>query len=237
MKLKHVKSILAAFALVLTVGILAACGKGQKQFEQGEKAFKAKDYETAITQFKLAAEQGNADAMNRLAECYLNGYGVEKDAMEAGKWYTEAKNNGPKNTDVNIHVIEYYEKANQGLAEGFSSFGDLYAGEAVGSSSVKEDIWEAVKWYKKAAEQGDIHAMLTLGLLYERGDNGVRKDLKEAEKWFRMAVEKGNAHAMFLLGTLYVGFTENKDEGRALVRQAAEKGDEKAKELLEGWNR
>ncbi len=49
---------------------------------------------------------------------------------------------------------------------------------------------EAVKWFRKAAEQGNAPAQYNLGLCYAKG-KGVRKSSKEAEKWFRKAAEQG----------------------------------------------
>ena len=43
---------------------------------------------------------------------------------------------------------------------------------------------EAVKWYRKAAEQGDADAQNSLGYYYERGE-GVAKDLGKAIEWYR----------------------------------------------------
>ena len=49
---------------------------------------------------------------------------------------------------------------------------------------------EAVKWFRKAAEQGDATAQYYLGLCYYRG-KGVRKDHEEALRWLCMASEQG----------------------------------------------
>ena len=38
---------------------------------------------------------------------------------------------------------------------------------------------EAVKWYMKAAEQGEVHAQRNLGLIYKDG-KGVAKDQAES---------------------------------------------------------
>ena len=53
---------------------------------------------------------------------------------------------------------------------------------------VVKDLAEAVKWYRKAAEQGNDVAQVILGTCYEDG-KGVVKDLTEAEKWYRKATE------------------------------------------------
>ena len=43
---------------------------------------------------------------------------------------------------------------------------------------------EAVKWYRKAADQGFAAAQYNLGGMYYRGE-GVAKDEVEAVKWYR----------------------------------------------------
>ncbi|MGA2402719.1 MAG: tetratricopeptide repeat protein [Syntrophobacteraceae bacterium] len=61
---------------------------------------------------------------------------------------------------------------------------------------------EAVKWFRKAADQGDAGAQLNLGLMYLDG-LGVPKDYAEAIKWFRKAAEQGIAQAQYNLGVMY----------------------------------
>ncbi|WP_048942598.1 tetratricopeptide repeat protein, partial [Haemophilus influenzae] len=68
---------------------------------------------------------------------------------------------------------------------------------------VKQDDFEAVKWYRKAAEQGDANAQAYLGLAYTEG-RGVRQDYTEAVKWFRKAAEQGHANAQAILGFSYL---------------------------------
>ena len=55
---------------------------------------------------------------------------------------------------------------------------------------VKQDIAEAVKWYRKAAEQGLGSASFYLGFCYAKGE-GVKKDDAEAVKWYLKAAEQG----------------------------------------------
>ena len=42
-------------------------------------------------------------------------------------------------------------------------------------AGVAEDDREAVKWYRRAAEQGDASAQLNLGFMYSNGE-GVAQD-------------------------------------------------------------
>ncbi len=57
---------------------------------------------------------------------------------------------------------------------------------------VETDYSEAVKWFRKAAEQNYAMAQLNLGFCYEYG-RGVRKDRAEAAKWYSKANEQRKA--------------------------------------------
>ena len=47
---------------------------------------------------------------------------------------------------------------------------------------VPQDDAETVRWYRKAAEQGDATAQNNLGHMYSKGQ-GVPQNFVEAEKW------------------------------------------------------
>ena len=51
---------------------------------------------------------------------------------------------------------------------------------------VRKNYKEAVKWYRKAAEQGNAAGQYNLGLMYRKG-RGVRKDYVAAYAWYRLA--------------------------------------------------
>ena len=60
-----------------------------------------------------------------------------------------------------------------------------------GLSGFKKDEAEAVKWYRKAADQGLADAQAALGVMYSIG-RGIPKDEVEAYKWMLLAVEQGS---------------------------------------------
>ena len=62
--------------------------------------------------------------------------------------------------------------------------------------------FEAVKWYRKAAEQNYADAQFELARCYDTG-KGIRKDDVEAAKWYRLAAEQGHAEAQCELGRCY----------------------------------
>ena len=91
---------------------------------------------------------------------------------------------------------------------------------------VPRDLVEAVKWYRKAAEQNYAKAQYNLGVCYAFGD-GVAKDQVEAVKWFRKAAEQNYAPAQFKLGLSYTnrdGVAEGLCGGGEVVAQAISVG-------------
>ena len=75
-----------------------------------------------------------------------------------------------------------------------------------------KDDTEAIKWYRKAADQGDVVAESNLGFMFENG-NGVAKDDVEALKWYQKAAAQGEAVAQYNLGARYeAGHGVPKDE-------------------------
>ena len=60
-----------------------------------------------------------------------------------------------------------------------------------GKGGLKQSYDEAIKWYRKSAEQGYSYAEHCMGVVYERGE-GVPQNYAEAAKWYSLAAEKGN---------------------------------------------
>jgi TPR repeat protein len=52
----------------------------------------------------------------------------------------------------------------------------LVLASLVAVPATAQDYAEAVKWYRKAAEQGDVKAQSNLGVMYASGQ-GVKQDL------------------------------------------------------------
>jgi TPR repeat protein len=60
---------------------------------------------------------------------------------------------------------------------------------------------EAVKWFLKAAEQGNAGAQFVLGVNYENG-YGVTRSNSEAVKWYQKAAKQGKQDAIKALERL-----------------------------------
>ena len=98
----------------------------------------------------------------------------------------------------------------------------------------KKNYTEAVKWFRKAAEQGNAKAQHNLGYCYYDGQ-GVSQDYTEAVKWYRKAAEQGNAKAQNNLGLCYYdgqGVSQDYAEAVKWYRKAAEQGNAVAQNNL-----
>ena len=108
---------------------------------------------------------------------------------------------------------------------------DYEKGLAAGKA---QDYPEALRWYRKAAEQGDAPAQNNLGVMYEEG-RGVAQDYAEALRWYHKAAQQGNADAQHNLGNMYESGLGVKQDDREAVRwwrKAAEQGNSGAQSLL-----
>ncbi len=91
---------------------------------------------------------------------------------------------------------------------------------------VDKNMTEAVKWYRKAAEQGYVKAQYNLAVCYYNGA-GVTKDMAKAVEWYQKAAEQGFAEAQYRLGVCYAnGYGVAKDMVKAVewYQKAAEQG-------------
>jgi TPR repeat protein len=98
----------------------------------------------------------------------------------------------------------------------------------------KPDYTQAAKWFRQAAEMGEPHAQLALGLLYWSG-RGIEPNAQSAVGWFRKAAEAGEPSAMRMLGAAYsrgVGVERSREEALRWMRRAAEGGDAEAQAAL-----
>ena len=68
-----------------------------------------------------------------------------------------------------------------------------------GQGMLRNDA-EAIRWYRKAAEQDDAVAQFDRGVMYAKG---VSPDHAEAAIWYRLAADHGLAGAQFDLGMMY----------------------------------
>lgn len=100
----------------------------------GLAAFEAEDYTNAFRLLKPIADRGDAEAQCIVANMYQLGLGLERDVLEAVRWYEKSAEQG-------------YGVASNNLAGIFT----------IGDQGIAIDQAEAEKWYQKAKEQGFLH--------------------------------------------------------------------------------
>ncbi|MGF6540313.1 sel1 repeat family protein [Paraburkholderia youngii] len=92
--------------------------------------------------------------------------------------------------------------------------------------SVRQDVAQALFWFRQSAEHGHTDAQNELGLMYFKG-LGTPQDDALAAQWFERAAVQGHAVAQGNLGFMYAsGRGVNRDLATAVVwfKRAAEKG-------------
>jgi len=67
---------------------------------------------------------------------------------------------------------------------------------------VPRDLFEAFKWYKKSAVQGNYLAQNILGSMFYNGD-GVHQNYKQAMNWYMKSAEQGHPYAPFHICEMY----------------------------------
>ena len=85
---------------------------------------------------------------------------------------------------------------------------------------------EAARWYRLAADRGELTAQCNLASLYFRG-HGVAKEYTQAATWFRAAAERGYAPAQDNLAWMYysgTGVALDYSEAANWTRKSAQQG-------------
>ena len=199
-------------------------------YETGEGVKQGKNLAEAVKWYRKAAEQNHVSAQYKLALAYETGNGVKKDLAEAVKWYKKAAEKGNTEAQKKLKTTELLLNAQNGSAEAQYQLAQAYET----GDGVPKDLAEAVKWYRKAADQGIADAQYKLALAYENG-NGVKKDLTEAVKWSQKAAEQGIADAQYKLALAYQtgnGMKKNLSEAVKWYRKAANQGHTTARNEL-----
>jgi uncharacterized protein len=150
-------------------------------YEDGDSAFRRKDYAIAMKHWQPLADGQDARAQAGVAAMYLGGLGVPPDYTLALVWGERAAHRGePK--------AEYL-------------LGSMYRD----GKGVQKDLARAMVLFRQAADQNLHWAQYTLGLMYLLGE-GVPSDHLEAYHWFTLASVVGDdddaevhATATFLL--------------------------------------
>jgi len=149
----------ATFRIVATA---QQTGATAALLQTADQAFKATKYSDAANLYRLAADQGNAQAKLQLGNLYANGLGVPQDNVVAVSWYRKA--------------------AEQGFPLAASSLGFMY----MNGLGVIRDYSVARRWNENAAASGDRKGLENLSQQYREG-LGVAKNDSEAQRLMGIA--------------------------------------------------
>jgi hypothetical protein len=158
------------FDWVLILLFLSVSSCAHTGFDDGSSDFTKGDYSKAYKEYKVLADQDDANAQFNLGLMYLNGQKVPQDYAEAEKWFRKAADQGHSNAQFNLGLMYYM------------------------GQKVPQDYTEAAKWFRKAADQGDASAQFFLGRMYMLG-RGLPKDNVKAHMWFNLAAARGHLEA------------------------------------------
>ncbi len=157
---------------------------------------------------------------------FLQSYDDQRQAVAA---FNQADaNDGP--ADVTLAADDCRTAAEQGDAS--AQFNLARCCEE--GRGARQDMAEALKWYRQAADQGHAEAQYALGKSFAYGIH-VAQDYDQAVAWYRKAAEQGHAEAQYALGMTHnygLAGEANVDQAAHWYRQAAAQGHPAAKEAL-----
>jgi TPR repeat protein len=197
--------------------------------EAGSKAASAAARRSEAEMKPGGIEQG----LLRVAGMYESGVDLNRDMVEAIKWYRRAAEKGNAEAQVKLAdrlstaetMPRNYDEARswcelaaaKDYAPGAYCLGRFYR---IGLG-VSRDPQAAEKWFQKGAWLGDGHSMLQLGEMYQNGE-GVKANRITAYTWMLLALSCRDAEAG----------PEARSLQREMSKKEIERAQEKAAEFL-----
>ncbi|MEA3352529.1 MAG: NifU family protein [Campylobacterota bacterium] len=139
------------------------------------KAYRAKDYDTALSIWNKEAELKNDQAMANLGLMYLKGEGVDKDFKKAQEWFEKGSSYG--NDSANYNLALMYQ----------------------GAIGIEEDMDKAIFHFREAVKKNHQGASFRLGLLLLK-DRTDKTLVKEGFESMLNAAKTGHPMAMVQMG-------------------------------------
>jgi TPR repeat protein len=139
--------------------------------------------------------------------CLLALYPISAQALDAAVYTLQVKAAAGDG-----HALETLTGlANHGDPDAQNALGVAYDDMHVrnpGDTNVQQELAEATKWYRMAADQGSVTAQENLASRYARG-YGVPQDFAEAYFWYGVAAKLGDKNAGALAAIFIDGAAAN----------------------------
>ncbi len=176
--------------------------------------------EKLLKTYENGSFMGDAHAMCRLGDCYINGIVIEKNLGEAVRWYEKAAQQEDAEgmyllaeqleigDDFTVAHDEkeaerlYKEAAKKGYIAAYRKLGDYFSGENMNSAEQRK----ALGYYTKAADNGDVLSMLRIAEYYQWSGDSIKavKGYQRMVDYIKSLADKGDAEGMLSLAQLYM---------------------------------
>ena len=225
-------------------------GKADVWYYLGALSEREYDYETALKDYEIGAEQGSALSYVGLGTLYSEGKGVAVDHAHARELYEEAENLGCVDAELylgrmvrggeagfnadGITAISYFEKSLESERKDVRAISmyELGATYQYGLAGVDTDYDKAMEWYEKAKAEYPYYSGIidrNIAGIYTAKREKVSADdhYRDALNFFKAAAEAGNADAMLGVALAYrfgEGTDPNMQEAAIWYDKAANAG-------------
>jgi TPR repeat protein len=163
--------------------------------ELAPKAYNEGDYKKAYELYKVMAEKGSAESQFMMG--LLCGGGKKSfcdDKAQAKVWFEKAASQGHQKAVAELKVIERVA-AFMPMVENYAKEKAAKEAQELANGYYKQKNYkDAARFYKAAAEAGDVYSQYSLGFMYRHGQ-GVELNLDKAIEWLVKAADKGNESA------------------------------------------
>lgn len=231
--------------------LLLSCNVAMLASHEGDSDVPDAMYGKALNSY-LLARCGDAEAQYQLASCYHSGYGVEENDSMAFVW---AKKSAEQDYPAGLYFLAYCYETGKGCSASMGNANYLYkkayeraminAGDPsaqfvigkiydYGNGGVTQNQEVAVRWYRRAAEQGYPGAQFNMGNCCQLGE-GVEQNKEEAVYWYRQAARQGDADSQYMLGLCYAsgdGVAKNARKAIEWFKEASRQGHRLAQDIL-----
>jgi uncharacterized protein len=202
-----------------------------------------RDIEQAIYWFRKAAEQDHKKANFELGLLYMKGFDhIDRNIHFAIAYLQKSIDLGVTEAYFRLGMIYMYEFEDN-ISNNEKAFDFWKTGSELGQGAcslhiglcykhgkfVHRDGIEAVRWFEKAVEQGNIHSLIELGHAYNE-DGVCPNQFEKSVNYYAEAYSEGSAEGAYWLGTMFEkGKGLEKDYSKAfeLYEYAGENGQSK----------